>query len=91
MCAKAPATFQEADSVLEGKETAMHWPSTYHYAVILQQERLQRASESGRGLSVFWVAEWWRTLSKIRASRGRPARRIAVKGGSALPKSGSPT
>jgi hypothetical protein len=81
----------------------MHWPSAYHYAVIVQQERLLRASESGREWSVPWVAEWWRTLSKIRASlarpesRGRPASQdqpadgIAIKSGSALPKSGSPT
>ena len=85
----------------------MHWPSAYHYAVIVQQERvqqerMQRARAPGRELSVHWVVEWLRTLSKTRArsqsaARGRPvarprrADRIDLKGGSALPGSGSPT
>ena len=75
----------------------MHWHSAHHYAVIVQQERLQGASGRGRGWSVPWIAAWRHTLSKIRADRRQPAdrpqpaSRIALQGESALPKSGSPT
>lgn len=41
----------------------MDWIAAYHYAVILQEERVRRAQEPGCGLSRQPVRRW---LSKMR-------------------------
>jgi hypothetical protein len=70
----------------------MDWMSTLRYGLILQQERLQRAREPWRGLSVPTVHKWvravrsWyarRSLRAGRASDARPPDRIAQAGGPA--------
>jgi hypothetical protein len=56
----------------------MDWVSAYHYAVILQEERLARAQKPGGVLSWQWVRRWLSTLRGRFATRAYAHRRTVA-------------
>jgi hypothetical protein len=56
----------------------MDWVSAYHYAMILQEERLQRAQKPGWILSWQWVRRWPTTLRGRFATRTYAHRRTVA-------------
>jgi hypothetical protein len=59
----------------------MDWVSAYHYAAILQEERLQRAQKPGWILSWQWARRWLTTLRGWFAARANTHRRkVAGRG-----------
>lgn len=55
----------------------MNWVSAYHYAAILQEERLRRADKPGKVLDLDHLCKWLSTWRETFAVRGHTRPRMA--------------